>query len=400
MSLIAIPNQPVNLVGSNIKGCVCDPLVPMTLIGAEDDLKVVFKAYACRLEENLIDNPFFFTGWRLGGTWQLAEDGACASATEFQSFLTYLFAFPSVGFRYELRIFFTYVDGTIRVQCGGWNTEITQAGMYVWTFEATNTTGLSIVALENSACCVSSGIQWYGANNTFIVNCYDQQGNLVFNTDYTNDPSFFLLEEEYVTLTMPINASVLSGCFRLEIEDCDNILRSQQYFQIIENTDCTLLVSACNDYDSLDFPASFRAELRVQGKVVRPKWEYDVSEERRSNGRHLRHYVDRQTKYDLFIDLQNEYAMPFVAALPVFDHVYIDQTEYIVDADEFEPIYDDVFDGTGGVQMTIRPKQELFRNVMCAEEGPGCTPKPIQLGQLQRSDLDVLLQTGDKIKLH
>ena len=92
--------------------------------------------------------------------------------------------------------------------------------------------------------------------------------------------------------------------------------------------------------------------------------------------------------------------MPFVAALPVFDHVYIDQTEYIVDADEFEPIYDDVFDGTGGVQMTIRPKQELFRNVMCAEEGPGCTPKPIQLGQLQRSDLDVLLQTGDKIKLH
>jgi hypothetical protein len=116
----------------------------------------------------------------------------------------------------------------------------------------------------------------------------------------------------------------------------------------------------------------------------------------------MRHYIDRQTIYDLRIDLQNEYAMPFVAALPVFNHFYIGQQEYFIDADEVSPTYSDIFDATGGVEMKVRPKQELFRNVMCGEENTaGCVPPPNFLVQRRGPNEDyVTLQTGGRIALH
>ena len=105
-------------------------------------------------------------------------------------------------------------------------------------------------------------------------------------------------------------------------------------------------------------------------------------------------------KYDLLIDLQSEHTLPFIAALPMFDHVYIGQTEYIVDTEQVEPEYDDIFDGTGQVSMTVRPKQQLLRNVMCGPELGGCVPKPTQLGTQVGIDGDVLLQTGGLIELN
>ena len=151
----------------------------------------------------------------------------------------------------------------------------------------------------------------------------------------------------------------------------------------------------------MGLPGSFTPRLRVEGKVVRLRGEYDVSEERRSNGRWNRHYADLQLKYELRIDLQNERTLQYLAALPLFDHFYVEQQEYSIDAEPFEPTYEDVFDAVGGLILNIRPKQELIRNVRCdAENLAGCPPPPNYLVQGTGPNTDyILTQAGDRILL-
>jgi hypothetical protein len=54
------------------------------------------------------------------------------------------------------------------------------------------------------------------------------------------------------------------------------------------------------------------------------------------------------------------------------------------------------------VEMKVRMKEELFRNVMCGEENTaGCVPPPNFLVQRRGPNEDyVTLQTGDRIALH
>jgi len=64
----------------------------------------------------------------------------------------------------------------------------------------------------------------------------------------------------------------------------------------------------------------------------------------------------------------------FLSLAPLFHHFYIGDREVAVDADDYEPIYGDVRTHMGGVDLTVRPKVELVRNVLCEAEGEGCSP--------------------------
>jgi hypothetical protein len=401
MILSPIPNQPVNLVDSSLQGCLCDPLVPTTLIGQDDRITFAFNRYGCPGQESLV-NQSFTEDWRFGDNAQLAEDGVCLfnGLNNTAIIATNFTAIP--GYDYRLRIGFQFVTGSIVINCGGWATIVSAAGFYDFVFTAINTQTLIIATLgTTSSCCVFGGLQLERDTNDLTVTFRDQAGDEISSFNLLDDPEYFQFDGEQVIFGIDVLAADLTGCFRIEVTDCvESILESDQLFQVIRDTTCTLMLSACNDYASLGFPAAFRPQMRVAAKLVRPTWEYEVSEERRSNGRHLRHYIDRQVKYDLLIDLQSEHTLPFIATLPMFDHVYIGQTEYVVDTEQVEPEYDDIFDGTGQVRMTVRPKQQLLRNVMCGPELGGCVPKPTQLGTQVGIDGDVLLQTGGLIELN
>jgi hypothetical protein len=109
--------------------------------------------------------------------------------------------------------------------------------------------------------------------------------------------------------------------------------------------------------------------MRLNASLTHPTYAYEVTGQRRSNGRTINNYVDRQRKMELRVGLQSEWVHPFLAAIPVFSHFYVGQEEFVVDAEEYAPLYGDVFEGTGGIVLNLTPKEELFRRVQCEAEG-------------------------------
>ena len=99
-----------------------------------------------------------------------------------------------------------------------------------------------------------------------------------------------------------------------------------------------------------------------------------MAEERLSNGRINRHFIDRQSAYQFLIEIQDAKLHPFLAAMLMFDHFYINDGEWSIDAESYAPGYGDML-GSGGVALSVRKVQELSRKVLCDDLGPGCAPE-------------------------
>lgn len=405
MSIQALPYQPVNLTESALQGCYCDPLTPATLIGADDTFEFVIRVFSCADAAQLITNTNFDTeAWKGNRGFVMQPGSACCSTNNAGARLAENSFTPIPGETYELRFTISDIQGSVTVVFGGLSLTISEAGQYSYTFTATSTQKFLLTLVDDiSLVCVDSVLVFEG-NKTIAVTFKDARtGAELYAVDATDDPSMFTYLGDSVIVSVPMGDTGIDGCFYVEVDDCDDTtpLRSQD-FQVIVDTSCTLLLSGCNDYDALGLPQEFTPRLRVLGKLVRPSWEYEVSEERRSNGRWVRHYADRQTRYELRIDLQNSDTLDFVATLPVFHHFYVGQAEYSIDPEAIEPTYQDVFDSTGGVIMSVRPKQQLVRNVRCQEENTaGCPPPPNYLVQGTGPNVDyILTQNGERILLN
>ena len=405
MSIAALPNQPVNLTASPLQGCICDPLTPATLIGADDTFEFVLRAFSCADADQLLTNTNFDANtWKGNRGFVITPGTACCSVNNAGATLVENDFTPSIGETYELRFNITDVQGVLNVVLGGLSVDIVEPGQYSYTFVATSTQRFRLTLVSDLSLVCLDSILVFEGNRSITVTFKDAKtGVEVYAVDATADPDLFTYLGDSVIVSILMEDTGVDGCFYVEVEDCDDAtpLRSQD-FQVITDTSCTLLLSGCNDYDGLGLPQEFTPRLRVLGKLVRPSWEYEVSEERRSNGRWVRHYADRQTRYELRIDLQNEGTLPFVAALPVFHHFYVGQAEYSIDPEAIEPTYQDVFDSTGGVILSVRPKQELVRNVRCeAENVAGCPPPPNYLVQGTGPNTDyILTQNGERILLN
>lgn len=403
MSFTTIPNQPVNLVGSTLQGCLCDPLTPNTLIGSQDQLQFAVRAFSCANATQLLTQDFTSSDWRANIGFVIAPGSACCSTGNAGASLTNNATITIPGETYELRLNFTYVQGTIEVAIGGLVFLVTEPGQYSYTFTATSTQRLRITLVDGTSLMCLDNAQLFEGNKSLTVDLIDPDTEYVmYSVNAADDPEAFSYSGDSVVVTVEMAEAGITGCFRVRLTDCDDEVGvTSQTFQVISDTSCTLLFSACNDYAAMGLPEGFTPRMRANAKLVRPSWEYDVSEERRSNGRWSRHYADRQTRYELRIDLQSEFTLPFISAWPVFHHFYVGQQEFSIDPEAIEPTYQDVFDGTGGVVLSVRPKQELLRNVRCeAENEAGCPPPPNYLVQGTGPNTDyILTQAGDRILL-
>lgn len=380
----AIPNQPVNFGSSLLAGCLCDELEPSLLIDPSED-SILFQMLVdiCDGAENQIDNPDFQgVNWKAGLGWTLFPGQACGAALALSTLQDDSLT-PVVGDNYVLHFVIANVRDTVSWSFGGnsgtFGTSGTNTGAFTIdiTVEAFSTAALVITLdTDDSGICFNM-IAAYPANRGIVVDLVDSDGNVIETWNPDDDSSSFTFYDDIMSVDLPLGEVEISGCFTVRVTNtCGDVVTvlTSQTLQAV-SAGCTLKLRACNDTTALGFaPTPF--EIRLNASLTHPTYQYEVSGQRRSNGRIMNNYVDRQRTMELRIGLQSEWVHPFIAALPVFAHFYVGQQEFVFDAEGYEPLYGDVFEGTGGIVLSLKPKEELFRRVQCEAEGPGCLPPP------------------------
>ena len=211
----------------------------------------------------------------------------------------------------------------------------------------------------------------------------DPEEDVVFTIDFDTDPEYFQVSCQTVTVIIPVaDVDDLPECFKIHIKDNCAAYASEdlcsQTIRLTDNCKGTVKVRVCNDSDQpmMGFVQGY-FEARYEMLVILPRFQYEVEEERLSNGYINRHWIDRQEVRDLRVTdvALGTSAHRFLSALSMFDHFYIGEKEYSVDVEDYEPAYPDSTNSLGAVKLTIRPKQELFRKVLCAPVGMGCNPQ-------------------------
>ena len=378
-----IPNQPIDFVGDDLIGCATDIVSPL-LIAQEDDFIFQFVIGRCEDAEEYIDEPNFFTGWLAGGEWKVKVNNTCAEPGQAGATIEYPWN-PTAGEVYEVEVVVTTITGSgITVSLGGVDTIINAPGTHTFIITAADT-GVPVVTLidDTSSVCLYS-FQVYAANTDVTIQVTDDQGDEVWSTTIDDTPQYFTISGDHVTAIIPVDELGLTDgdCYKVNIIDpCpeyaeDGTLCSQSIK--VGNCKDTIKLRVCNDHDqeSMDFVAG-RFEMRVTGIVIRPTFRYTAEEEKLTNGYINRHRIEREEEREFRItDAHMGYwAHRFVSSLCMFDHLYIGTREYIVNVDEYSPQYPDSINNTGAISLILKPKQELFRKVLCEPAGAGCNPE-------------------------
>lgn len=406
MSITAIPNQPVSFVPTMLDGCLCTDPEDILIAEVNDTLQFQLIVDPC-LGTQLISSPNFEdpADWLTGG-FDIRLGGACPEMDD--ATLKEDTFVPTIGVTYYLNITMGGGAGTFYGYFAGVPFGPMQGGVgYQFIITATTIEPLFIYGperLPDDVACVEQVVLYtYGSD--LLVEMLDSTGATVDSFDIGDYPERFGYDRDSVTISYPLStvSPYLSDCsFTIRVTDlCDDVGLESQTLRILD-TSCSLLLSVCNTTDFGGFyinGGKFAPQIRVLAKLTRPQYEYEVGEERLSNGRINRYYADRQRKMELRMDKLGESAHRFLSTIPAWDHFYIGQEEYVMDADEYIPVYTDPYESTGPIIRMVRPRQELFRKVRCGEESPGCVPPPNYHVQGSGPNTDYIVQeaNGDRI---
>lgn len=398
-----IPDQPIDFLPGQALSCCPDPLDPPLLFDPERD-ELIFQIRVQDCGVNEIENPNFEgTNWKGGLAWTLFPGEACGAGIAGTSLEETGFV-PTIGSEYTITFTITSARDTCTWSFGGQSGTLGEFGTLTGpttvtvSVTATGTGGLTITLdTMDSAICLAL-ISVVEASRDITVEIMDGE-DVIESFNPATEPEAFTFTGGVMVFNSFLDDEGLPDCFTVRVtEDCENtdtVLESQRITRT--NSECTLKIRACNG-EGLGFIAPL--ELRFNGSLGRPSWEYDVAQERRSNGRIIRHYADAERKAQLLVGLQSQHVHRFMSKLPLFGSVFVEQTEYVVDADGYEPEYSDIFMGTASIQLVLRPKQELRRTVLCGPEPPSCPPPPNLWVQGTGPNNDhVLTQLGDTVLL-
>ena len=373
MSIRAIPNQPINFLGTDLIAACPDRDVPL-YVASGDSLIFQFGTGRCEGQEPVtlpLGNDWIINseGWVFDGL-----GGACGLVNNGLNYIELDTFFPTAGTYYEVEINVTSVSGDgVFVSFGGFQRVVNSPGVHRFVGEAIGTLPPRITLVsDNSAICIASFAMYLAGQNWSVVAMDGDDEVATFTVGTT--PEYFTITPDTVVAIIPVS-EVDAECFSLQLRDeCEGseVVLCSQAIQVDPCANLTL-VRVCLDEPGLGF-APGRFEARLDLALVRPTWSYEVAEQRLSNGRILRTYIDRQERWQLSITTQSQWLHPWIAAWVLFDHLYIGNKEWSVDVEDYSPEYGDAQVGTANVVLTVRPKEELVRRVRCAEEGEGCNP--------------------------
>jgi hypothetical protein len=395
MSLTTIPNQPINLTDPVILTDCPDKDPPM-LIAEGDPIVFQFLQERCEGAEQYlepispsdwIDNP----GWTIGAGFASLVVGNGGQYIE-ESLWT-----ATLGEVYDVEIEVAAVSGGgFFVQVGGTQRAIFTPGTHRFTVSAAIATFTRVVAIADTSAGTITSLKVYEANRDFTVAITQGETDVeVYNP--INDPEMFVYNGQHVTFNKFFTEDV-TGCFNIELRDnCTGypLTYCSQPFKVVECRE-GLVVRTCNDDDAMGFVAGY-FQARLLASLVRPSWDFEVSEERLSNGVLNRHFVERQAVYQLNIEIVGASLHQWLAALPMFDHLYIGQTEWSADADGYAPAYGDAQTGNAGALVTVRDPNTVLRRVRCEDIGAGCNPKNDPICNPANADVAIVVSEGQLV---
>jgi hypothetical protein len=395
MSLTTIPNQPINLTDPVILTDCPDKDPPM-LIAEGDPIVFQFLQERCEGAEQYlepispsdwIDNP----GWTLGAGFASLVVGNGGQYIE-ESLWT-----ATLGEVYDVEIEVAAVSGGgFFVQVGGTQRAIFTPGTHRFTISAAIATFTLVVAVADTSAGTIISLKVYEANRDFTVAITQGETDVeVYNP--INDPEMFVYNGQHVTFNKFFTEDI-TGCFNIELRDnCTGypLTYCSQPFKVVECRE-GLVVRTCNDDDAMGFVAGY-FQARLLASLVRPSWDFEVSEERLSNGVLNRHFVERQAVYQLSIEIVGASLHQWLAALPMFDHLYIGQTEWSADADGYAPAYGDAQTGNAGALVTVRDPNTVLRRVRCEDIGAGCNPKNDPICNPANADVAIVVSEGQLV---
>lgn len=411
----AIPNQPIALGQSRLVGCCSLDPEDCLLVDTSDTVEFQVKAERCAADDQLVADPGFddTSAWTESG-WTISGSLACVSLPVIPTLgPTYVLETAALtlvdGDRYEVVINFS----SLNLGTGGRGVDITVGGVllgtvsapgiYTYFLTAVSTQGLYVDAGDlgagGSACL--DAILIFERSVDYTVEFLDLNGTAQATIDSTTDPDMFLLDQDRLTFSVSAADLEIVGCHTIRITDnCDDVALESQCVNIGDHS-CTLSIKVCGSNDILGFTSTFQPSIRIQGEVRRPTYEYEVGEERLSNGKLNRFFAERTRKLELAVSRVGYSVHEFLSSLPLWDHVYIGQEAYVVVADSYEPEYADVYSGYGAVVMKITPYIEEARKVRCAEDDGGCSPPPNYWVQGTGPNEDyVLTEDGNRILIN
>lgn len=371
MSLTTIPNQPINFADPEVYA-KCRDIEPPLTISLEDKMVFQFLQDRCPDAEQFlepigpsewIDNP----GWTIGtGLLSLVTGNGLSDVNE-SSFAA------TIGTTYEVEVFVQSVQGNgVFVVVGGVQVAVNAPGLHKWTVTATSTQGARAVSISDNSAIVITSFEVWEANRSFTVAFVGPDSTVEY--DPVNDPEFFQYIGQHVVFIAPVPEG-FDDCFHMELRDeCleEAVVYCSQSIKVI-GCEGTLMFRVCLDTAGLGFAPGYFT-LRSPSSLTNPVWEYDTAEERLSNGFINRYYIDRQSLRTLSIESVSKHLHPFLAAMAMFDHFYIGEVAYSIDADTYQPSYGEGQTGSGSVTLNVRKKMELVRRVLCDDLGPGCNP--------------------------
>lgn len=421
--LTPIPNQPLSFTPSRILGCNCDDPRECLLANRDDVLSFQMLFDGDVFGTQLLANSDMSddTAWP-NSQWNFTGEARCAVASRSLGALSDTTFSPTPGITYVVRVTAngpTFSADAIQVLLGNSvaGTIIGPQQTYTWIVTATNTDPLTFQLINPVS--GTPGIENLCIDNAFVyvfdpdltVSLVDLADNTIGAFDYSTHPALFdfTTNEGRVTVSFDItafedDAEVENGCYTLLVESGTQELQSQCVTFADEHA-CTLTIRACNAAEAIGL-AGFIPTMRIHAKIVRPRYEYTVGEERGTDGTLNRYYASRTRTLELRIDGLGERGHEFISTLPLYDHVYFqdgtnDAQEYAVGKDAYEPAYSDVFDATGGILIKITPKTDPAYKVRTVEDSGGCAPPPNYLVQGTGPNEDYITQTnGDLILLN
>jgi hypothetical protein len=379
MRLFPIGAQPINFDSTPLAVACMDVEAPL-LIATEDAL--IFQVgIGCCTETPLIDEPDFAEEWSEVGRWSIAAGNASSNDWQNDASLTWTDFNPVVGDVYCLIINFAELSGQgVTVIIGGLSWNVGTAGEWSVTFTAEATDALTIRLNPGGSSVAMASAQLYEGPSEIglqLLPCEDDEYPL-FSTTLEDTPQYFRIVNGVLLVNIPMAVTGLEdGCFRVNVylecgEETEGLTSSTVLR--VDDSECkqTLKLRVCNDTDKMSVAAGY-FEMRVRSSLVRPRWNVDLREHTRTDGRIVRDFANRTTVWEFYVELVGYHHHQFLSTLSMWDHFYLQGVEWAASGGEYAPEYGPSTT-VGGVVIELRPRQELLRAEQCGEIGEGCDP--------------------------
>ena len=389
-----IPNQPVNFAADLVSSWCSDPRIPIDVKGT-DIVTFQFGISRCDTYSDLAPVVWGTSGWDLSPSInngvQQAGTVLCMGGDSITYNVSDTSFTPTLYQVYYLSFTVISLDSPIAVVFGGNSWTIIAPGDYeiVAIAMTTQKLGFALTEVTGTACLgVPTLTELTEAGTDFAVEVRDAWDDSVIQTlNIDTTPANFSFDgADIVTVNIPLSAiENLPNCFYIAVTQTCWVpnppspptpqVTSELCSQPFQISECqnTVRVRACNDTAKMGFNAGV-FYLRVPGALVRPRWNTEVKQERGSDGVIRRTWADRTSTIELATGMIDGSLHPFLSALAVFDHVYVEDNEYMIEGGGYDPSYGDSMTSSGSVSIAMRPAVEMLRNVACSAPGRGCAP--------------------------